>query len=146
MMVPYTLFAFLCAPHICELKKRMYYCCRYFGGSIFCARRGTDAVVLSNRAFRTGVFAAERELVISNPVLYQLSLLFAQLHSGNKTAVDSAPFANTLELDNSVQQDGQEFMKLLLSLLERELGTSQNVRARYVVQNVFRGTSSYVVT
>lgn len=98
------------------------------------------------RAFRTGVFAAEMELVRSHPVLYQLGLLFAQLHSGKKIAVDSAPFASTLELDNAVQQDGQEFMKLLLSLLESVLGMSQNVRARNVVQNVFRGTYSYVIT
>jgi ubiquitin carboxyl-terminal hydrolase 48 len=96
-----------------------------------------------NRAFRTGVFAAEMELVRSHPVLYQLGLLFAQLHSGKKIAVDSAPFASTLELDNAVQQDGQEFMK---SLLERVLGMSQNMRARNVVQNDFRGTYSYVIT
>ncbi|KAG0615456.1 hypothetical protein M758_5G042500 [Ceratodon purpureus] len=98
------------------------------------------------RAFRTGVFAAEMELVKSHPVLYQLGLLFAQLHSGKKIAVDSAPFASTLELDNAVQQDGQEFMKLLLSLLESVLGASQNMQARNVVQNVFRGTYSYVIT
>ncbi|KAG0577792.1 hypothetical protein KC19_5G182300 [Ceratodon purpureus] len=97
------------------------------------------------RAFRTGVFAAEMELVRSHPVIYQLGLLFAQLHSGKRIAVDSAPFASTLELDNAVQQDGQEFMKLLLSLLERLLGMSQNMRARNVVQNVFRGTYSYVI-
>lgn len=102
-------------------------------------------VCFVNRAFRTGVFAAEMELVRSHPVLYQLGLLFALLHSGKKIAVDSAPFASTLELDNAVQQDGQEFMKLLLSLLERVLGMSQNMQARNVVQNVFRGTYSYVI-
>ncbi|KAH9545308.1 hypothetical protein CY35_12G041600 [Sphagnum magellanicum] len=98
-----------------------------------------------NRAFRTGVFAAEVELMNRQPVLYQLGLLFAQLHSGKKMAVDSAPFASTLELDNAVQQDGQEFLKLLLTLLERVLATSDCLLARNVVQNVFRGTFSYVI-
>lgn len=102
-------------------------------------------ILVVDRAFRNGVFAAEMDLVRSHPVLYQLGLLFAQLHSGKKIAVDSAPFASTLELDNAVQQDGQEFLKLLLTLLERVLGLSQNARARNVVQNVFRGTYSYVI-
>ncbi|KAL2643343.1 hypothetical protein R1flu_010930 [Riccia fluitans] len=97
-----------------------------------------------NTAFRNGVFAAETELVRQQPVLHQLSRLFAQLHSGIQVAVDSAPFANTLELDNAVQQDGQEFLKLLLTLLEGLLGLSRNLRARNVVQNVFRGSFSYV--
>lgn len=99
-----------------------------------------------NRAFRYGVLSAEPQLVEHQPVLYQLSRLFAQLHSGKNLAVDSAAFANTLELDNAVQQDGQEFMKLLLSLLERVLGHSRNPQAQTVVQDVFRGTSSYVTT
>ena len=98
-----------------------------------------------SRAFRTGVFAAEMDLVKQQPVLYQLGLLFAQLHSGKRIAVDSAPFASTLELDNAVQQDGQEFLKLLLTLLERVLGASKSLLARNVVQNVFRGTFSYVI-
>ncbi|CAM6105180.1 unnamed protein product [Calypogeia fissa] len=97
-----------------------------------------------NIAFREGLFAAEADLVKHQPVLHQLSRLFAELHSGKKSAVDSAPFANTLELDNAVQQDGQEFLKLLLTLLERVLGLSQDSRARNLVQNVFRGTFSYV--
>ncbi|KAG6554433.1 hypothetical protein Mapa_004350 [Marchantia paleacea] len=97
-----------------------------------------------NTSFRKGVFAADEDLVRQQPILHQLSRLFAQLHSGIKVAVDSAPFANTLELDNAVQQDGQEFLKLLLTLLEGVLGLSRNPTARNVVQNVFRGTFSYV--
>jgi len=98
-----------------------------------------------NRAFHTGVFAAEVELMNWQPVLYQLGLLFAQLHPGKKMAVDSAPFASTLELDNAVQQDGQEFLKLLLTLLERVLATLDCLLAQNVVQNVFCGTFSYVI-
>ncbi|KAJ7528558.1 hypothetical protein O6H91_15G008100 [Diphasiastrum complanatum] len=97
-----------------------------------------------NKIFDTGFFAAEPELFQKQPVLHQLGLLFAQLHSGKRSAVDSAPFAKTLELDNAVQQDGQEFLKLLLTLLERLLGQSKNPKARSAVQDVFRGTFSYV--
>ncbi|XP_024527691.1 ubiquitin carboxyl-terminal hydrolase 26 [Selaginella moellendorffii] len=97
-----------------------------------------------NTTFRNGVFSAEMELVRNDPVLHQLARLFAQLHSGTKSSVDSAAFATTLELDNAVQQDGQEFLKLLLTLLERVLAQSRVPEARDVVQNLFRGTFSYV--
>jgi ubiquitin carboxyl-terminal hydrolase 48 len=60
-------------------------------------------------------------------------------------AVDSAPFGSTLELHNAVQQDGQEFLKLLLTLLERVLPTLDCLWAQNVVQNVFHGTFSYVI-
>jgi ubiquitin carboxyl-terminal hydrolase 48 len=97
-----------------------------------------------NVAFRKGVFAAEAELVKRQPILHELSRLFAQLDSGKRSAVDSGPFASTLEIDNAIQQDGQEFLKLLLTLLERVLEESQSSTARNLVQNVFRGTFSYV--
>lgn len=45
--------------------------------------------------------------------------LFAELYAGPRASADPTAFAATLALDHSVQQDGQEFMKLLLTLLER---------------------------
>ena len=75
-----------------------------------------------NTSFRTCFFSAEPDLLQQQPVLYQLSRLFAQLHSGKRVAVDSAAFTRTLELDNGMQQGGHEFLTLLLSLLERFLG------------------------
>lgn len=97
-----------------------------------------------NTSFRTCFFSAEPELLQQQPVLYQLSRLFAQLHSGKRVAVDSAAFTRTLELDNGVQQDSHEFLTLLLSLLERFLGHSKNPQARTVVQDLFRGSLSHV--
>lgn len=45
--------------------------------------------------------------------------LFAQLQAGPRSSVDPTAFAEGLQLDHTIQQDGQEFLKLLLSLLER---------------------------
>lgn len=45
--------------------------------------------------------------------------LFAELQAGPWLSADPTAFARTLALDHSVQQDGGEFMKLLLTLLER---------------------------
>ncbi|XP_057955457.1 ubiquitin carboxyl-terminal hydrolase 26 isoform X2 [Malania oleifera] len=97
-----------------------------------------------NRSFRNGVFLVERDLLNQQPVLYQLTRLFAQLHSSKMAFIDSAPFIKTLELDNGVQQDSHEFLTLLLSLLERCLSHSKVSRARTIVQDLFRGSVSHV--
>lgn len=52
--------------------------------------------------------------------------LLAHLNAGPRASADPTAFARTLALDHSVQQDGQEFMKLLLTLLERLLRESGN--------------------
>ncbi|KAI3906382.1 hypothetical protein MKW92_024917 [Papaver armeniacum] len=97
-----------------------------------------------NSSFRDGVFAVEPELLKQYPVLDQLAKLFAQLHSSDKTYIDSAPFIKTLELNNGVQQDSHEFLTLLLSLLERFLSRSKVSNARTIVQDLFRGSVSNV--
>ncbi|KAL2521363.1 Ubiquitin carboxyl-terminal hydrolase 26 [Forsythia ovata] len=96
-----------------------------------------------NKSFREGVFSIEPEVLKEQPVLDNLVRLFAQLHSSNKAFVDPAPFIQTLELDNGVQQDSHEFLTLLLSLLERCLSRSKDVKARTVVQDLFRGGVSH---
>jgi hypothetical protein len=42
-------------------------------------------------------------------------------------------------------RDGQEFLMLLFTLLERVLATFDCLLAQNVVQNVFCGTFSYVI-
>jgi ubiquitin carboxyl-terminal hydrolase 48 len=91
------------------------------------------------KPFIQGFLDALPELLDDQPVLQKLALLFGELRFGKKKAVDSAPLANVLELNNSIQQDGQEFLKLLLSSLESLLG-----KARKVIRDVFRGTVSHV--
>jgi hypothetical protein len=57
---------------------------------------------------------------------YDRRQLLAHLNAGPRASADPTAFARTLALDHSVQQDGQEFMKLLLTLLERLLRESGN--------------------
>lgn len=99
-----------------------------------------------NKAFRGGVFSIEPDLLREQPVLNQLARLFARLHSSEMSFVDSAPFIQTLELDNSIQQDTHEFLTLLFSLLERCLSHSQVPKARMIIQDLFRGGISHVTT
>lgn len=96
-----------------------------------------------NKSFRNGVFSIEPEVLKEQPVLDNLAQLFAQLHSSNKAFVDPAPFIQSLELDNGVQQDSHEFLTLLLSLLERCLCRSKDIKARTIVQDLFRGGVSH---
>ncbi|KAL3829381.1 hypothetical protein ACJIZ3_018183 [Penstemon smallii] len=97
-----------------------------------------------NKLFREGVFSVEPEVLDREPVLNNLVRLFAQLHSSKMAFVDSAPFIQTLELDNGVQQDSHEFLTLLLSLLERCLSQSKVSKARTIVQDLFRGGVCHV--
>ncbi|CAM8955628.1 unnamed protein product [Rhodiola kirilowii] len=99
-----------------------------------------------NKSFREGVFLVEPDVLNQDPVLNQLARLFAQLHASKMSFIDSAPFIKTLELDNGVQQDSHEFLTLLLSLLERCLSRSHIIKARTIVQDLFRGSVSHVTT
>ncbi|KAJ6685388.1 UBIQUITIN CARBOXYL-TERMINAL HYDROLASE [Salix purpurea] len=99
-----------------------------------------------NASFREIVFSAEPDLLNEQPVLNQLARLFAQLHASKMAVIDPAPFIMTLELDNAVQQDGHEFLTLLLSLLERCLSHSKISKVKKAVQDLFRGSVSQVTT
>lgn len=97
-----------------------------------------------NKSFRQGVLSLDPEVLEGEPVLNNLARLFAQLHSSKMAFVDSAPFIQTLELDNGVQQDSHEFLTLLFSLLERCLSRSKTPKAITIVHNLFRGGVSHV--
>ncbi|KAK3283187.1 Ubiquitin carboxyl-terminal hydrolase 26 [Cymbomonas tetramitiformis] len=98
-----------------------------------------------NLAFRRGVFCAE-ETLAREGVLLHLRRLFAELSQGERYFVDPSGLAQALELDNGVQQDGQEFMKLLLSLLESILGHSHVDHVARLVKSLFGGTFAYATT
>ncbi|KAJ6939241.1 hypothetical protein NC651_005626 [Populus alba x Populus x berolinensis] len=99
-----------------------------------------------NASFREIVFSVEPDLLNEQPVLNQFARLFAQLHASKMAVIDPAPFIMTLELDNAVQQDGHEFLTLLLSLLECCLNHSKISKVKTVVQDLFRGSVSQVTT
>ena len=48
-----------------------------------------------------------------------LRLLFASMVAGDRAVADPRRFADALSLETAAQQDGQEFLKLLLAYLER---------------------------
>jgi ubiquitin C-terminal hydrolase len=96
--------------------------------------------LFANTAFRNTVYAAAPP-VSEDPVVKALKELFLEMQQGPATPVDPAPLATALQLDHAVQQDGQEFMKLLLTLLEHRFASQPNLHG--VIQNLFRGQSGY---
>ena len=71
-------------------------------------------------------------------VLQALKDIFVKLECGPESVVDPAPLIDALRLDSSVQQDGHEFMKLFLTLLEQVPELSAH--------SLFRGRSGYQTT
>jgi ubiquitin carboxyl-terminal hydrolase 48 len=56
--------------------------------------------------------------------------LFAELDAGPRRSADPTSFAAGLQIDHTIQQDGQEFLKLLLDLLQRRFAEADDpVRA-----------------
>eukprot|EP00873_Tetraselmis_striata_P012790 jgi/Tetstr1/433054/TSEL_022389.t1 len=76
--------------------------------------------LFANTALRRGLFALPAPWRASTPVAH-LRALLAELQGGPRAVVDPAAFAECLQLDSRVQQDGSEFLKLLLQLLEAEM-------------------------
>lgn len=101
--------------------------------------------LFATETFRRGLLAcpaAARSL----PVLGQLRRVFALLQAGRRSVVDPTDFAKELELETGVQQDGQEFMKLLLQFVDRALSQASgpaDADARRLVQRHFRGLCSF---
>lgn len=67
--------------------------------------------------------------------------IFVKMQYGPVQRVDPADLISALRLDHSVQQDGQEFMKLFLSLLERAFENTPALKD--VISSLFRGKSGY---
>ena len=75
-----------------------------------------------------------------------LRQLFALLQRGRRRTADPAAFARSLALETGTQQDGQEFLKLLLAYVERAGRASPNPEDRTFVADHFRGVSTYATT
>ena len=109
-----------------------------------------------NRSFRRGMFswrdpsgrardkADPEEIAIE--VCTQLQLLFAQLQHSIIDCYDPAALTEALSLDTGVQQDAQEFNKLLLTFLEEQLKPSEDPELRELVPHHFRGEFCYSTT
>ncbi|GLI70002.1 hypothetical protein VaNZ11_014736, partial [Volvox africanus] len=94
---------------------------------------------------RNGILNAEAK-VAAHDIFRQLQALLLHLQFGPRSCVDTQALADTLGLDHAIQQDGQEFLKLLLTRVEQMLNKSSDPAARGIVQRLFRGGLSYVTT
>eukprot|EP00890_Picochlorum_soloecismus_P003755 jgi/Picsp_1/4380/NSC_01886-R1_ubiquitin carboxyl-terminal hydrolase 26-like len=93
------------------------------------------------KEFRNSVFSASMLELQHNDVIQSLRNIFVKMHYGPVQRVDPADLISALRLDHSVQQDGQEFMKLFLSLLERAFENTPALKD--VISSLFRGKSGY---
>ncbi|EFJ43553.1 flagellar-specific protein Ssa14 [Volvox carteri f. nagariensis] len=96
-------------------------------------------------SLRNGIFNAEPK-VAAHDIFRQLQSLFLQMQFGPRSSVDTEALAKTLGLNHAIQQDGQEFLKLLLTRVEQMLSKSSDQASRCLVQRLFRGGLSYVTT
>ena len=80
---------------------------------------------------------------VANAVVSSLQHLFASLQHSSLACYDPARLTEALSLDTGVQQDAQEFNKLLLTFLEEQLQLSPAPELQRLVPSLFRGHSCY---
>ncbi|OWZ06708.1 Ubiquitin-specific protease [Phytophthora megakarya] len=101
-----------------------------------------------NLPFRQAVYEWEpKEQVVDKEQTLQmraLQKLFAQMQLGNENYYDPTEFASTLSLNNVMQQDAQEFSKLLLAHLRTIFRQSRFSSHWDLVDRIFQGQMSYV--
>eukprot|EP00741_Cyanophora_paradoxa_P022832 tig00021502_g22052.t1 len=103
-----------------------------------------------NTNFRQGVFEWSSAQCGSGgqssqdvAIIEHLQRLFANLQELRSNEYNPKPFTDALNIATGVQQDVQEFNKLLLQLLERRFAKSENESIRQLVQREFRGFYRY---
>jgi len=103
-----------------------------------------------NQAFRQGVYSwspdAEKNEKIQNKeddICYQFQLLLAHLQLGQRKYFTPSKFAKSLNLQTGVQQDAQEFFKLLITYLEERFAKSKKESMKTLVKNQFAGKFKY---
>ena len=75
--------------------------------------------------------------------MHQVQLLFANLQHSNAACYDPEELTKGLNIDVGVQQDAQEFNKLILTFLEDQLQHSPDQSLHGLVQKHFRGEFCY---
>ena len=111
-----------------------------------------------SRLFRAGVYAWKPATVApgaaaddesssrraaADEVCSQLQRCFAHLQHSASSCFDPTPLSEALSLDVGVQQDAQEFNKLLLTFVEEQLKLSPDPAVRELVPRRFRGEFAY---
>ncbi|EGZ21209.1 hypothetical protein PHYSODRAFT_329215 [Phytophthora sojae] len=101
-----------------------------------------------NLPFRRAVYGWEPKQPLTDEeqarTMRALQKLFAQMQLGNESYYDPSEFASTLSLNNVMQQDAQEFSKLLLTHLRAIFGQSRISSHWDLVDRIFQGQMSYV--
>ncbi|CAI5727372.1 unnamed protein product [Peronospora effusa] len=101
-----------------------------------------------NFAFRQAVYEWEPKVHFRNQQearqMKALQKLFAQMQMGNESYYDPTEFASTLLLNNVMQQDAQEFSKLLLAHLRTIFRQSRFSSHWNLVDRIFQGQINYV--
>ncbi|KAJ0396186.1 hypothetical protein ATCC90586_010531 [Pythium insidiosum] len=101
-----------------------------------------------NGPFRRAVFEWEPKDNAMSPQqmrpMRALQQLFAAMQLGNKRVYDPQDFASTLSLNSVMQQDAQEFNKLLLAHLRGIFKQSRVEQHAEMVDRLFQGRLSYV--
>lgn len=97
-----------------------------------------------NQHFRRAVYSYKEALKDNDPfpqsAAGHLQLIFGMLESSKRKNIDPTPFIQCLGLDTDLQQDAQEFSKLLLNLL------NQNSEMGHVLCEEFCGEYEYRTT
>ncbi|KAI8111447.1 hypothetical protein M9435_003948 [Picochlorum sp. BPE23] len=91
--------------------------------------------------FKYAILEACMSPLEGNEVLQRLCDIFVTLECGPRNYVDPEPLISALRLDSSVQQDGQEFMKLFLTLLETACEAIPMLGQK--IASMFKGKSGY---
>ena len=103
-----------------------------------------------NPAFRRGIYAwrpaDSAQNSVAQTIIRELQLLFTCLQRSHTTYYDPEKLSKTLNLDTTLQQDAQEFSKILLTFLEDQLRQCPDKSVSNLVQNQFQGEYCYRTT
>jgi ubiquitin carboxyl-terminal hydrolase 48 len=99
-----------------------------------CYANSALQVLYVNKVFRDAIYHIEPAVLGADTsgMLKELQKLFLDMQFGEHSTVDPTAFANVLRLQASVQQDAQEFQKLLMQCLEERMSKSSDPQVRQI--------------
>ena len=87
----------------------------------------------------------------NGPKVYQpktpvghLQLIFAKMQFCKSKVIDPSPFVKSLCLNESQQQDADEFCNLFMSHLEMKFAQQKNPSIKTIIQDEYSGKYAYV--
>ena len=83
------------------------------------------------------------EGIAKDAAVLSLQKAFAVLQFGIARFASPAEFVDSLQLPRSIQQDAEEFLKVLLSLLHERFSLCEQPAVKTVIPRVFAGSLAY---